>query len=129
MFNMKKIISTQDAPKAIGPYSQAVQAGDFLYISGQIPIDPKTGEFAGNDIKTQTRQSLTNICAILQAAGCSIEQVVKVNVYLNDMNDFTAMNEVYGEFFTKDYPARAAVEVAKLPKAALVEIEAIAYCK
>ncbi len=126
---MKKIISTQDAPKAIGPYSQAVQAGDFLYISGQIPIDPKTGEFAGNDIKTQTRQSLTNICAILQAAGCSIEQVVKVNVYLNDMNDFTAMNEVYGEFFTKDYPARAAVEVAKLPKAALVEIEAIAYCK
>lgn len=126
---MKKIISTQDAPKAIGPYSQAVQAGDFLYISGQIPIDPKTGEFAGNNIKTQTRQSLTNICAILQAAGCSIEQVVKVNVYLNDMNDFTAMNEVYGEFFTKDYPARAAVEVAKLPKAALVEIEAIAYCK
>ena len=129
MLNIKKIISTQDAPKAIGPYSQAVQAGDFLYISGQIPIDPKTGEFAGNDIKTQTRQSLTNICAILQAAGCSIEQVVKVNVYLNDMNDFTAMNEVYGEFFTKDYPARAAVEVAKLPKAALVEIEAIAYCK
>lgn len=124
---MKKIVHTTQAPAAIGPYSQAVKAGDFLFISGQIPLDPATGEFAGHDIKTQTRQSLTNISNILAAEGMTLSQCVKLNVYLKDMNMFAQMNEVYAEFFQTDCPARAAVEVARLPKDALVEIEAIAY--
>lgn len=124
---MKKIINTDKAPSALGPYSQAVKAGDFIYVSGQTPIDPSTGEFAGNDIKTQTKQSLENIKAILESAGATLENVVKTNVFLSDMNNFTPMNEVYGTYFKTECPARAAVEVARLPKDAMVEIEAIAY--
>ena len=124
---MNEIISTTGAPGAIGPYSQAVKAGGFLYVSGQLPLDPATGAFAGDDIASQTRQSLTNIKAIVDAAGMTLTDVVRVGVFLKDMNDFAAMNAVYGEFFTGDCPARAAVQVARLPKDALVEIEAVAY--
>lgn len=122
----KKIINTELAPEAIGPYSQSVLAGNILFISGQLPIDPETGKFAGNDIKSQTEQSLKNIESILEKAGCTMDNVVKTTVLLNDMGDFAKMNEVYAKFFTKDYPARAAYEVARLPKDALVEIEAVA---
>ena len=119
-------LHTDKAPAAIGPYSQGIQAGNTIYVSGQIPIDPATGEFAGQDIKTQTRQSLTNISNILAAAGASMADVVKTTVLLNDIADFAAMNEVYATFFPQNPPARSAVEVARLPKNALVEIEAIA---
>ena len=122
----KRIINTESAPAAIGPYSQSVLAGNILFVSGQLPIDPETGKFAGNDIKSQTEQSLKNIESILEKAGCTMDNVVKTTVLLNDMGDFAKMNEVYAKFFTKDYPARAAYEVAKLPKDALVEIEAVA---
>lgn len=122
----KKIINTELAPEAIGPYSQSVLSGNILFISGQLPINPETGKFAGNDIKSQTEQSLKNIESILEKAGCTMDSVVKTTVLLNDMGDFAKMNEVYAKFFTKDYPARAAYEVAKLPKDALVEIEAVA---
>lgn len=122
----KKIINTESAPAAIGPYSQSILAGNILFISGQLPIDPETGKFAGNNIKSQTEQSLKNIESILEKAGCTMDNVVKTTVLLNDMGDFAKMNEVYAKFFTKDYPARAAYEVAKLPKDALVEIEAVA---
>lgn len=122
----KKIINTESAPAAIGPYSQSVLAGNILFVSGQLPINPETGKFAGNDIKSQTEQSLKNIESILEKAGCTMDNVVKTTVLLNDMGDFAKMNEVYAKFFTKDYPARAAYEVAKLPKDALVEIEAVA---
>ena len=122
----KIIINTESAPAAIGPYSQSVLAGNILFISGQLPIDPETGKFAGNDIKSQTEQSLKNIESILEKAGCTMDNVVKTTVLLNDMGDFAKMNEVYAKFFTKDYPARAAYEVARLPKDALVEIEAVA---
>ncbi|MEQ2445052.1 MULTISPECIES: RidA family protein [Clostridia] len=124
---MKEIISTTGAPGAIGPYSQAVKAGDFLFVSGQLPIDPATGAFAGDDISAQTRQSLTNVKNIVEAAGMTMADVVRVGVFLQDMEHFGAMNAVYGEFFTADCPARAAVQVARLPKDALVEIEAVAY--
>lgn len=126
---MKKVVATSNAPGAIGPYSQAIVAGDMMFISGQLPIDPATGSFAGNDVKSQTKQSLTNIKAILEAEGLSMSSVVKTTVLLQNMGDFADMNGVYGEFFTSDCPARAAFEVAKLPKDALVEIEAIAYIK
>ena len=123
---MKKIIATTNAPSAIGPYSQAVDCGAFLITSGQVPFDPATGEFVPGGIAEQTRQSLTNVKAILEAAGLTMDHVVKTTVFLQDMGDFTAMNAVYAEFFTEgNYPARSAVEVAKLPKGALVEIEAI----
>ena len=122
----KKIINTELAPEAIGPYSQSVLAGNILFISGQLPINPETGKFAGNDIKSQTEQSLKNIESILEKAGCTMDNVVKTTVLLNDMVEFAKMNEVYAKIFTKDYPARAAYEVAKLPKDALVEIEAVA---
>ena len=122
----KKIINTESAPAAIGPYSQSVLAGNILFISGQLPINPETGKFAGNDIKSQTEQSLKNIENILKKIGCNMDSVVKTTVLLNDMGDFAKMNEVYAKFFTKDYPARAAYEVARLPKDALVEIEAVA---
>ena len=124
---MKEIISTTGAPGASGPYSQAVKAGDFLFVSGQLPIDPATGAFAGDDITAQTRQSLTNVKNIVEAAGMTMADVVRVGVFLQDMEHFGAMNAVYGEFFTGDCPARAAVQVARLPKDALVEIEAVAY--
>ncbi len=123
---MKKEFATDKAPGAIGPYSQAVQAGNMVFVSGQLPIDPATGAFAGDDIKSQTRQSLTNIKNILASEGLDMSQVIRVGVFLKDMEMFADMNAVYGEFFEKDYPARAAVEVARLPKDALVEIEAVA---
>lgn len=119
-------IQTQNAPAAIGPYSQAIQAGGTIYVSGQLPINPATGEFAGADIRAQARQSLENIKAILAAAGADMAHVVKTTVLLQDMADFSAMNEVYAEYFSEPYPARAAFQVAKLPKGALVEIEAVA---
>lgn len=125
---MKKIISTDNAPAAIGPYSQAVKGGEYVYVSGQLPIDPATGQFSGDDIVSQTRQSLTNIKSILESEGLSMNNVVKTTVLLDSMSDFAAMNAVYATFFTGECPARAAFEVAALPKAALVEIEAIAYC-
>lgn len=125
---MKKILATEKAPAAIGPYSQAVRGGDFVYVSGQLPIDPATGSFAGDDIASQTKQSLENIKAILESEGLSMEHVIKTTVLLQSIGDFTAMNEVYATYFDGDCPARAAFEVAALPKAALVEIEAIAYC-
>ena len=123
---MHNAIHTENAPAAIGPYSQAIRAGNTIYVSGQIPIDPATGSFAGSDIVSQTRQSLTNLKAILNAAGAGMEDVVKTTVYLANMGDFAAMNEVYATFFTAPYPARAAFEVACLPKNALVEIECVA---
>ena len=125
---MNKIIHTPNAPAAIGPYSQAVQAGKLLFVSGQIPIDPATGVFAGTDIATQTRQSLTNVKNILTAAGYTCADVVKTTVLLADIGDFAAMNAVYAEFFTENCPARACFAVKDLPKGALVEIEAVA-CK
>ena len=126
---MLKKIYTQNAPEAIGPYSQAIRADKFVFVSGQLPIDPATGEFAGDDIAAQTRQSLTNIQNILASEGLTMANVVKTTVLLKNISDFGAMNEVYASFFESDCPARAAFEVAALPKAALVEIEAIAYAE
>ncbi len=123
---MNTAIHTEKAPAAIGPYSQAVKAGNTIYVSGQLPIDPAKGAFAGDDIASQTRQSLTNIRNILEAAGTDMSHVVKTTVLLADINDFAAMNEVYAEFFTEPYPARAAFQVAAVPKGARVEIEAVA---
>lgn len=119
-------IHTENAPAAIGPYSQAIQAGNTIYVSGQLPIDPATGAFAGEDIAAQTRQSLTNMKNILAAAGADMSNVVKTTVLLADIADFAAMNAVYAEFFTAPFPARAAFQVACLPKNALVEIECVA---
>lgn len=126
---MKKILNTEKAPAAIGPYSQAVKAGNIVFVSGQLPIDPATGAFAGDDIRSQTRQSLTNIKNILESEGIDMSQCVRVGVFMKDMNMFADMNAVYSEFFEADCPARAAVEVARLPKDALVEIEAVAYAE
>lgn len=123
---MKHVINTEKAPKAIGPYSQAVEAGGFLFVSGQLPIDAVSGEFAGNDISSQTRQSLENIKYILEKANMNLSNVVKTTVFLQDMNDFTAMNQVYSKYFTDECPARAAIQVGRLPKDAKVEIEVIA---
>ncbi|MBQ7535655.1 MAG: RidA family protein [Stomatobaculum sp.] len=123
---MNQAIATKNAPAAIGPYSQGIKAGKTIYVSGQIPIDPATGEFAGQDIESQTRQSLTNIRNILKEAGADMSAVVKTTVLLKDIADFAAMNKVYAEFFTEPYPARAAFQVAAIPKGALVEIEAVA---
>ena len=123
---MNQAIATKNAPAAIGPYSQGIRAGKTIYVSGQIPIDPATGEFAGQNIEAQTRQSLTNIKNILKEAGADMSDVVKTTVLLKDIADFAAMNKVYAEFFTEPYPARAAFQVAAIPKGALVEIEAVA---
>ena len=123
---MKQVISTSKAPAAIGPYSQAIQVGNFLYASGQIPIDPSTGSIVDGGIKEQTRQSLLNVQAILEEAGLSFANVVKTTVFLADISDFADMNGVYAEFFTEPYPARSAVAVKSLPKGALVEIEVVA---
>lgn len=123
----KKVIVTTNAPAAIGPYSQAVAADKIVYVSGQLPVVPESGEFAGEDIVSQTRQSLENLKAILKEAGLEMEHVVKTTVYLKDIGEFTAMNEVYAEYFTGSYPARAAFQVAALPKDARVEIEAVAH--
>ena len=123
---MKKFINTNQAPAAIGPYSQAIKVGNLVYTSGQIPINPATGNFVEGGIKEQTRQSLTNIKAILEETGLSMNNVVKTTVFLADMNDFADMNSVYAEFFAEPYPARSAVAVKTLPKGALVEIEVVA---
>lgn len=125
---MNHPIHTKNAPAAIGPYSQAVQAGNLLFVSGQLPIDPATGAFAGEDIASQTRQSLTNVRSILEKAGYSCSDVVKTTVLLANIEDFAAMNAVYAEFFTENCPARAAYAVKDIPKGALVEIEVVA-CK
>ena len=122
----KEIINTKKAPAAIGPYSQAVRVGDLVFTSGQIPIDPSTGEFVSGDIKAQAEQSLKNIQAILNEANMDFSNVIKVNVFLKDMNDFAKVNEVYASYFKEPYPARSCVQVAKLPKDAAVEIEVIA---
>lgn len=123
---MKKIIKTQNAPQAIGPYSQAVEKSGMLFISGQIPMDPASGEIVTGDISMQTRQVLNNIDAILKDAGYAVGDVIKCTCMLKDLNDFQAMNEVYGNFFRERPPARAAFEVARLPRDVLIEIEAIA---
>ncbi|MBR3434019.1 MAG: RidA family protein [Bacteroidaceae bacterium] len=121
-----KVISTTKAPAAIGPYSQAIEVNGFVYASGQIPIDPATGQFVEGGIKEQTRQSLTNAQNILKEAGTDLSHVVKTTVFLSDIANFAPMNEVYAEFFTEPYPARSAVAVKDLPKGALVEIEVVA---
>jgi len=123
---MKKIIETNNAPTAIGPYSQATLVGNTLYISGQLPIDPKTGKFAGESIEDQTKQSLENAKAILNAANFTLDHVVKTTVLLDNIYDFSKMNDVYATYFTQEYPARAAFEVSQLPLGAKVEIEMIA---
>ncbi|HSK70062.1 MAG TPA: RidA family protein [Pyrinomonadaceae bacterium] len=123
---MKEIISTENAPSAIGPYSQAVKAGNMVFCSGQIPIDRATGEFVSNDVAEQTEQVLKNLSAVLEAAGSGLNNVVKTTVFLADMNDFAAMNEVYARFFSENKPARATVQAARLPRDARVEIECIA---
>ena len=123
---MKKTISTTNAPAAIGPYSQAIQVGNLVYTSGQIPIDPTMGALVEGGIKEQTRLSLLNVRAVLEEAGMSMDNVVKTTVFMADMNDFTDMNAVYAEFFSEPYPARSAVAVKTLPKGALVEIEVVA---
>jgi 2-iminobutanoate/2-iminopropanoate deaminase len=122
---MKQVINTQAAPAAIGPYSQAIQAGNLVYTSGQIPINPATGSFVEGGIKEQTRQSLNNVKAVLKEAGLSMGNVIKTTVFMADMADFADMNEVYAEFFAEPYPARSAVAVKTLPKGALVEIEVV----
>ena len=124
---MKQPIITDKAPGAIGPYSQGVQTSSLVFTSGQIPIDPATGDFEGDSIREQTKQVLTNVKEVLEAAGSSLDKVLKTTVFLKDMNDFGAMNEVYAGFFTDGkFPARSTIEVARLPKDALVEIEVIA---
>ena len=121
----KEIISTSNAPSAIGPYSQGVKIGEMVFTSGQIPVNPSTGELV-TEIKAATKQSLENVKAVLEEAGSSLEKVVKVVVFIKDMNDFAQVNEVYGQYFTENPPARSCVEVARLPKDCVVEIEAIA---
>lgn len=123
---MKKVIKTTKAPAAIGPYNQAIQVGNLVYTSGQIPIDPATGNFVEGGIKEQTRQSLLNVKAILEEAGLTMSDVIKTTVFMADMNDFSDMNAVYSEFFPEPYPARSAVALKTLPKGALVEIEVVA---
>jgi len=126
---MKKQVQTEKAPKAIGPYSQAIIANGFVFCSGQIPIDPATGNLINGTIEEETRQVLKNVGAVLEAAGSSYDDVVKTTVFLQDMNDFAKMNAVYGEFFKMPYPGRAAVQVARLPRDVKVEIEAVALVK
>ncbi len=123
---MRQAVSTPSAPAAIGPYSQAIKAGNLLFLSGQVPIDPATGQIVAGDIAQQTRRVFENLGAILEAAGLSFDAVVRTTVYLVDMNEFSAMNEVYATFFSAPAPARATVQVARLPRDARVEIDAIA---
>lgn len=123
---MKKVIATTNAPAALGPYSQGIAANGFVFVSGQVPIDPVTGEFVPGGIQEQTRQSLENGKAILKQAGLTLDNVIKTTVFLSDIRDFAAMNEIYAQYFTADCPARSAVQVANLPKGAMVEIEMIA---
>ena len=125
---IKRTIQTEQAPAAIGPYSQAIRIGDFLYTSGQIALDPESGMFLSGEIEEETEQTLKNISAILQAGGLNLENVVKTTVYLFDLNHFSRMNQVYEKYFSKNKPARACVQVAALPKGAKIEIDAIASC-
>ena len=129
MSDPRQAISTPDAPGAIGPYSQAIRAGDFLFLSGQIPLDPATGALVDGSIADQTHRVLENLGAVLQAAGTSFDRVVKTTVYLADMGEFAAMNEVYGMYFPSPAPARATVQAARLPRDVRVEIDLIAYLK
>ena len=128
LLTVKDIIATDQAPGAIGPYSQAVRAGNFVFASGQIPIDPATGEFVAGGIAEQTEQVLRNLSAVFKGAGLTLNHVIKTTVFLADMDDFAAMNDVYSRFFIEQPPARATVEAARLPRDARVEIEAIAVC-
>jgi len=123
---MKKIISTKNAPQAIGPYSQAIEANGFLFCSGQIPLDPETMKLVEGDVTVQAEQVLKNVKAVLEAVGCDFSNVVKSTMFLDNMDDFVTVNEVYAKYFTEDHPARSTVQVAKLPLGALVEIECIA---
>ena len=124
---MKTVVNTNQAPAAIGPYSQAIKAGGFLFISGQIPVDPVTGDVVSGDVAAQAKQVLDNITVILKSQNLDLGNVVKTTVFLADMNDFQTVNRVYGEYFSQDAPARGCVQVARLPKDVSVEIEAIAY--
>lgn len=126
---MKKIIKTVKAPAAIGPYSQAVKAGNLIFVSGQIPLDPATGEFVGESIEEQAHQVFKNLSAILESEGLSLSNAVKTTVFLKDMGDFAKVNEIYAKYFKNDCPARSAVEVSALPKGAKIECELIAYCE
>lgn len=125
---MLETITTEKAPQAIGPYSQAVKANGFVYVSGQIPIDPASGQLLTGSLTEQTRQVMTNIASILESAGASLDTVLKTTIYLKDMNDFDEVNKVYGEFFPNHKPARATVQVARLPKDVSIEVDAIATC-
>jgi len=125
----KKVVSTNNAPPAVGPYSQAIRAGGFLFLSGQLPLDPKTGTITATDVAAQTRQAITNIKSILAAAGLSLSDVVKTTVFLKDIQDFAKMNGVYKEYFAQDAPARSSFQVANLPMNALVEIESVAIAE
>ena len=127
--SMREVIATNDGPKAIGPYSQAIKANGFVFVSGQIPLDPATQQLVEGDVAAQTERVLTNLSAILAAAGSSLQNVVKAGVFLKNMSDFAAMNEVYGRYFTQSTPARSTVEVARLPKDVLVEIDVIALAE
>lgn len=124
---MKKAISTDKAPQAIGPYSQAIEFNNMVYTSGVIPVNPATNELVTGSIEEQAEQAIGNLAALLKEAGSSVEQVIKTTVFIKDMNDFGKVNEIYARYFTKDCPARSCVEVARLPKDVLIEIEAIAY--
>lgn len=126
---MREALTTSEAPAAIGPYSQAIKAGDFLFASGQIPIDPATGQLVGGGIVEQTHRVFKNLAAILAAAGIGFDRVVKTNVYLADMADFAAMNEIYGTYFPSPAPARATIQAARLPRDVKVEIDLVAYLK
>jgi 2-iminobutanoate/2-iminopropanoate deaminase len=126
---MKDAIATHDAPAAIGPYSQAIRAGDLLFLSGQIPLDPATGQIVPGDVVAQTDRVVRNLGAILEAAGCALADVVRTTIYLVDLAQFAAVNEAYGRFFEPPYPARATVQVAALPRGALVEIDAVALVR
>ena len=123
---MKNVVSTDRGPKPIGPYSQAIKANGFIYLSGQVALDPKSGEVVGSDIRQQTERVLENIKGIVEAAGANLQHVIKTTVFLKDMNDFPAMNEVYARYFTAAAPARSTVQVSRLPKDALLEIEVVA---
>jgi 2-iminobutanoate/2-iminopropanoate deaminase len=123
---MKNVVTTERGPKPIGPYSQAIKANGFIYVSGQVALDPKSGEMAGTEIRPQTERTLENVKGILEAAGVNLHHVIKTTVFLKDMNDFPAMNEVYARYFTSAPPARSTVQVSRLPKDALVEIEIVA---
>jgi 2-iminobutanoate/2-iminopropanoate deaminase len=122
---LKEVISTEKGPKAIGPYSQAIKANGFIYTAGQIPFDPATGQLVAGDVAAQTTRVMENLKAIIEAAGSSLDKAVKATVYLKDMNDFAAMNEVYGRYFTKNPPARSTVEVSRLPRDVRVEIDLV----